>query len=337
MHVAVWHYRGSVVVLSWCCRGVVVVLSWCCRGTIICVIVPVARFENVPGFSLIMPRLTIRAYAKLNLVLEILGRRADGFHRLETVFQTIGLHDVIDLTHESNGVGISLFCDDQSIPCDSSNLAWRAAAAFIRHRESDAGHLSIRLQKGIPHGAGLGGGSSDAAAVLCGLNRLLPNWHNVEDVHRLACALGSDVPFFLVGGTAVGEERGEVLTPLADVLPLRVTVLMPPGRLPTPAVFTALTEAERGPRQGRGAAWWSARLSEGAWPSSLLSNRLTDPAVRLCPAVGELLAHLHRLGLPYLMSGSGAACFVLGHIDPPAGVTAWHTTFVTREQARSLS
>lgn len=284
-----------------------------------------------------MPRFTIRAYAKLNLVLEILGRRADGFHRLETIFQTIGIHDVIELTHEPSGNGISLTCDDQSIPCDSANLAWRAAAAFIGHREIDAGHLNICLQKGIPHGAGLGGGSSDAAAVLSGLNALLPGWHNPADLHRLACSLGSDVPFFLVGGTALGEERGEVLTPLTDVSPLLVTVLMPAGRLPTPAVFSALTEAERGPREGRGAAWWSARLSDGVWPSSLLSNRLTDPAVRLCPAVGELLRHLRQLGLPSLMSGSGAACFVLGHIDAPAGVTAWQTTFITRKQAQSLS
>ena len=282
-----------------------------------------------------MQSLTIRAYAKLNLVLEILGRRADGFHRLETIFQTIGLHDVIELTREPQDVGISLICNDQSIPSDFSNLAWRAATAFIGKRAVEVGHVRIRLQKGIPHGAGLGGGSSDAAAVLRGLHSLLPGWHESADLHRMACALGSDVPFFLLGGTAVGEERGEILTPLTDVEVLPVTVLMPQGRLPTPAVFAALTAEERGPRAGRGAAWWSARLRDGKWPTALLWNRLTDPAVRLCPAVGELLAYLHGLGVPHLMSGSGAACFVVGHIDPPAGVTAWHTTFVTREQARS--
>jgi 4-diphosphocytidyl-2-C-methyl-D-erythritol kinase len=284
-----------------------------------------------------MQSLTIRAYAKLNLVLEILGRRADGFHRLETIFQTIGLHDVIELTRNPQEVGVSLVCNDQSIPSDSTNLAWRAASVFIGNRSAEAGHVSIRLQKGIPHGAGLGGGSSDAAAVLRGLNSLLPGWHAPADLHRMACALGSDVPFFLVGGTAVGEERGEILTPLADVAALPVTVLMPQGRLPTPAVFAALTDEERGPRPGRSAVWWKARLNDGAWPASLLGNRLTDPAVRLCPAVGELLAYLHRLGVPHLMSGSGAACFALGYIDPPAGVKAWHTTFVTREQSQSLS
>lgn len=306
-------------------------------GTMVPVRALVAYTANAPGFIVIMQSLTIRAYAKLNLVLEILGRRADGFHRLETIFQTIGLHDVIELSREPQEVGMSLLCNDLSIPSDSSNLAWRAATAFIGKRAMEAGHVSIRLQKGIPHGAGLGGGSSDAAAVLCGLNSLLPGWHDPTDLLRLACALGSDVPFFLVGGTAVGEERGEMLTPLADIEALPVTVLMPQGRLPTPAVFAALTAEERGPRPGRGPVWWQVRLSDGEWPISLLWNRLTDPAVRLCPAVGELLAYLHRLGVPHLMSGSGAACFVLGHIDPPAGVTAWHTTFITREQARSLS
>lgn len=285
-----------------------------------------------------MPTSTIRAYAKLNLSLEVLGRRPDGFHRLETVFQTIGLHDEISLEHDPRGRGISLTCDQPEVPADATNLVWRAAAAFTAGREAQAGAITLQLRKGIPHGAGLGGGSSDAAATLRLLDRLLPGWHDAVSLHAIAAQLGSDVPFFLVGGTAIGEERGEVLTPVDDAAPTPVTILMPSERLPTPAVFAALTDEERGPRSGHGVAWWRARLAaagESSRWSTILHNRLTGPAVRLCPAVGVLLAHLRRQGVPCLMSGSGAACFALGPCDPPLGVTMWRTSFVGRQAALS--
>lgn len=279
-----------------------------------------------------MQTLSIRAYAKLNLYLEVLGRRADGFHRLETIFQTVALHDVITLRRDAQRSGIALSCDDPGIPADATNLVWRAAAAFIAGREDEAGHLDLNLRKGIPHGAGLGGGSSDAAAVLRLLAHLLPGWHDPASLHRLAADLGSDVPFFLVGGTAHGEERGEVLTPLADLPQTVVTVVMPAAHLPTPAVFKALSDDERGPRAGRGAPWWRAHLQARDWPG-LMHNRLTDAALRLCPPVGRVLTGLRQSGAPCLMSGSGAACFALGHAPRLADVTAWTTTFVSRADA----
>lgn len=281
-----------------------------------------------------MPTFSIRAHAKVNLFLEVLGRRADGFHRLETIFQTIGLHDVITLRHGA-GSGITLRCDDPTIPVDATNLVWRAAAAFIAGHEAHAGHLDLHLHKGIPHGAGLGGGSSDAAAVLRLLARIFPDWHDVASIHQMAEQLGSDVPFFLVGGTAHGAERGEVLTPLDDVPETTLTVLMPSVRLPTPAVFKELTDRERGPRAGRGAAWWRGHLQEGDW-STRLENRLTQAAIRLCPVVGETLARLRKVGLPCLMSGSGAACFALGVVPAtctPVGGSAWETRFIARAEA----
>ena len=279
-----------------------------------------------------MQTATIRAPAKLNLYLEVLGRRADGFHRLETVFQTIALSDEISVRRDPAGQGIGMTCDQPEVPADATNLVWRAAAAFVRGREKLAGRLGFHLRKAIPHGAGLGGGSSDAAAVLRLLAHILPGWHDAAALHAMATALGSDVPFFLVGGTAVGEERGEVLSALSDAPELPVTVMMPRERLATPAVFSALTAEERGPRQPRGVPWWRAQAAAGAW-SALLHNRLTDPAVRLCPAVAELLTHLRRQGVPYLMSGSGAACFALGPCDPPPGVALWRTTFIGRAAA----
>ncbi len=209
-----------------------------------------------------MTVLRIAAPAKLNLHLEVLGRRADGFHALESIFQTIALHDVVELRLRS-APGIALTCDDASLPVDQGNLAWRAAAAFLGR--APASGVAIALAKRIPHGAGLGGGSSDAAAVLRGLARLLPGLWSADGLAGLAAALGSDVPFFLIGGSAHGTGRGEILTALPDLPAQPVTVLMPDASLATPAVFKAMTEAERGPRDLRGAAWWRPALARTAW------------------------------------------------------------------------
>ena len=268
-----------------------------------------------------MPSLTLAAPAKINLYLEILGRRADGFHALETVFQTIALHDVVMVSVET-GAGVTLTCSDASLPCDAGNLAWRAAAAFLARRPG--WRVDIRLDKRIPHGAGLGGGSSDAAAVLRACQRLIGGLEPAT-LADLALELGSDVPFFLVGGTAHATGRGEELTALPDAGPQAVTVLMPEAHLPTPSVFKALTESERGPRTVRGAAWAAAQR-----PAELLFNRLAAPARRLCPPADATLGWLETQGLPCLLSGSGAACFCLGTVAPPAGVRGFSSGFRSR-------
>jgi len=117
----------------------------CPRAAVACAI-------DGSGSATRMQTSTIRAYAKLNLSLEVLGRRVDGFHRLETVFQTIALHDEISLGHDPRGRGISLTCDQPEVPADATNLAWRAAAAFVGGREAQAGAIALQLRKGIPHG-----------------------------------------------------------------------------------------------------------------------------------------------------------------------------------------
>ena len=263
----------------------------------------------------------ISAPAKINLHLEVLGLRPDGFHALETVFQTVTLADSLDVRLVP-GSGIGLICSDPTLPADARNLAWRAAAA-IQGRRPDCGRIELQLTKRIPHGAGLGGGSSDAASVLLAVNRLVAEPLPVAELAEIALQLGSDVPFFLLGGTAHATGRGEILTPLPALPPTPVTILMPAVSLPTPAVFKALTAAERGPRQARGAAWAAVQT-----PVGLLQNRLTGAAERLAPAVGELLDWLTQQGVPHLMSGSGAACFALAELAEatlPPGVTAYRT------------
>ncbi len=267
---------------------------------------------------------TLAAHAKLNLHLEILGRRADGFHELETVFQTIDLHDDVSVALEP-GEGLALACDDPALPVDARNLAWRAAAAY-RAASPLAGRLAISLVKRIPAGAGLGGGSADAAAVLVACDRLAPRPLGAQALEAIGATLGSDISFLVRGGTAHATGRGELLTRLPDAPALDLTLLMPEGaHCATPAVYQALTDVERGPRKPRGAAWFAARMAD---PAAWLGNRLAPPARRVCPAVGDLLDHLASLGVPHLMTGSGAACFAFAVVDPPPGVRAWRTRLI---------
>src|SRR5690348_11702595 len=153
--------------------------------------------------------MTLRAYAKLNLLLRVLRRRPDGFHDLLSVMQTVSLWDriAIELGQEE---GIRLTVDDPRLPADDSNLAYRAAALFYG-RAGWEPNVRIALEKRIPMRAGLGGGSSDAAAVLCGLNRMHGDPFDEREMAALAAVLGSDVPFFLRGGCAVAEGQGERL------------------------------------------------------------------------------------------------------------------------------
>jgi 4-diphosphocytidyl-2-C-methyl-D-erythritol kinase len=143
----------------------------------------------------------VRSFAKVNLTLDVLGTRADGYHAIESVMQTIGLHDTIALT-VSEGGGIGCSCDMPSIPTDERNLACRAASALFESRGIAPG-LDICIEKRIPAEAGLGGGSGNAAAVLRGLNHCLGLSLPEDEMCALAAQIGSDVPFFLIGGTAL--------------------------------------------------------------------------------------------------------------------------------------
>src|SRR5213592_3595452 len=149
----------------------------------------------------------VASHAKINWSLRIIGKRADGFHDLETVFQTISLHDTLTFTPSGK---LSLTCDDPSIAVDETNLVMRAA------RAAGAPPVAIHLEKRIPAGGGLGGGSSNAATTLVTLAKMFAIDAPLD---RIALELGSDVPFFLVGGRAHATGRGEVLTPLADLGP----------------------------------------------------------------------------------------------------------------------
>jgi 4-diphosphocytidyl-2-C-methyl-D-erythritol kinase len=147
----------------------------------------------------------LRAAAKVNLTLEVLGKRADGYHEIATVMQAVDLSDRITL---DDADALELRSDSATVPSDASNLAWRAAAALREAARIETG-VRIAVDKRIPVAAGLGGGSSDAAAVLIGLNRLWRLQWSIERLDEVAATLGSDVPFFLRGGAALARGRGE--------------------------------------------------------------------------------------------------------------------------------
>lgn len=182
--------------------------------------------------------LRIASYAKVNYTLDVLSRRSDGYHNLASIMQVISLADEIVLRRRPEP-GIVLECNVPGIPTDERNLACRAAEMALRTANSSAG-VHIVLKKRIPPQAGLGGGSSNAAYTLRGVNALLELGLLEEQLKQLAAALGSDVPFFLTGGTAAVRGRGELVTPLPDAPLLWFVVVKPPENISTAWAYAAL-------------------------------------------------------------------------------------------------
>ena len=176
-------------------------------------------------------KMRVASYAKINWSLRITGKRADGYHDLETLFQQISLADELTFTRADR---FSLTCDVHGIPTDDTNLVLRAARAL------GAPPLAIELHKRIPAGGGLGGGSSNAAATLRAIDTMFDLRTSPHRLHDLALALGSDVPFFLLGGTAYATGRGEVLSPLPSVAPVPLLLVLPEVSVPTTGAFAAI-------------------------------------------------------------------------------------------------
>ncbi len=222
-------------------------------------------------------RLSVRAHAKVNLDLRIFGTRADGYHELRTVFQSIDLHDT--LTCAERAGPFILKTRSAAIPKDHSNLVWKAAAALWKAlgRGGDPTDTVVTIEKAIPMEAGLGGGSSDAAAALLGFARL---WGGapVTLLREVAAGIGADVPFFLSGGTALGLGRGEEIYPLVD-LPTHWIVVICPGvrRLDRRSVHLV----RRGPRRR---AEGTSRAAGPAGPVAVASGADDQrPGAARCP------------------------------------------------------
>lgn len=253
--------------------------------------------------------------AKINLFLHILGRRPDGFHELETLMAPLALADELDLELERTA-GIRLTVEGADLPTGPENLAWRAADTVLRRSQADAG-ISLRLRKKIPHGGGLGGGSSNAALVLQGVNDLLGNPLSPSELQAEAARLGSDVPFFLGTGAALCRGRGEIIEPVPLQAMPWVLLANPGFGVPTPWAYKTYASAPAQGLPGRSTFQYREQPFQ-------VRNDL-EPAV-----FGKYLwiAECKRWLLDQaetgeaLMSGSGATVFALFETEAAAQAVA---------------
>ena len=252
---------------------------------------------------------------KVNLLLNILGKRPDGFHELETIMQPVNLCD--DLIFERRQNGIHLICSDKTLPTDSGNLVFRAAENFLAAANISSG-VEIELQKNIPLAAGLGGGSGNAATALLALNELFGRPLDAATLNQLAAALGSDVPFFLQDQPALATGRGEKIQPLEcfPALRGRAFLLIHPGfGISTPWAYQNLArfpEALNG-RPGRARELVSLlQAGDGRAAGAALYNSLEAPALEKYPVLALFQEFLRANGaLAALMSGSGSTTFAI--------------------------
>ena len=255
-----------------------------------------------------MQRLRVRAFAKVNLCLDVLGKRPDGYHELRTVFQAISLHDTLTI-ERTRRAGIELQTTDPALPTGRENLVWRAVDVLRRELRLRGG-VRVRLEKRIPVARGLGGGSSDAAAALVGLLRLSGRKLPLERLIEMAAGLGADVPFFLFGGRAVGVSRGDEIYPLPD-LPRRAVVVVSPD-----GIGVSTREAYRwlGRRRltNRRQASKLRRFCALCWSpqGAALSNDFEAAVFRRHPRLGGIKRGLLERGAAEAaLAGSGSAVF----------------------------
>ena len=239
----------------------------------------------------------------------MLSKRADGYHDLDTIFQTVSLHDTIEMS-PLNQPHIILSCNDRSLPLGQDNLVIRAARALQEGCVSNKG-ARIRLEKRIPTQAGLGGGSSDAAVTLIGLARLWNLSLTKEDLIAIASQLGADVPFFLFGGTARGEGSGDKLEPLADVAEKFLLIVKPNANVNTSDAYKALDE--RSLTTPNSKTILSSSVAKQVFDRTdfgSLTNDFEVVAFDLAPEIRRAKAALLKAGASAaLLAGSGAAVF----------------------------
>lgn len=258
-----------------------------------------------------MSAVTINACAKINLCLEVLRRRPDGYHELATVFQAVTLADRVRVEPREEP-GISLEVVGEAVPAGRDNLAWRAVEVYQQMRHWPDG-AAITLLKRVPVGAGLGGGSSDAAAVMLGLAELDPQPPDAQHLTRAMTILGSDVPFFLTHGTAFGRSRGDELVGLADLPECWIVLTRPEFSVSTREAYELLEPRDF--TNGARAHQMADAIDAGA-PieeiAGLVINAFARPLTERWPVFGELKSALRAAGaLAAEITGSGSAVFGL--------------------------
>jgi len=266
-----------------------------------------------------MREIRLMAFAKVNYALDVLGLRPDGYHEVSTVMQSISLADEVGLQRAAGGFDLSVEPEGVEIGAQERNttyLAWKALQRLIGEELP----VRVTLRKRIPAGAGLGGGSADAAGVLVGLNELFGLGLLVGDLRKVGATLGADVPFCISGGTALGEGVGEILTPLPAPPIHHLVVAKPPGSADTGEIYHAFDEAIT--QSMRSVETVVSALRSGSLPAlaSATGNDLTPVTRNFVPEVAALEQTLLASGaLGASMSGSGTAVYGIFHDAEAAG------------------
>ncbi len=265
-------------------------------------------------------QVVVEAPAKINLTLKVVAKRTDGYHELETVMQQINLCDQIFIDTADQGIIVN--SNSNEIPQNKSNLAYKAAHLLCEQFAIKLG-LRIYINKKIPVGAGLAGGSTDAAAVLLGINELFNLQISNQDLLELGLQIGSDVPFCILGGTAIARGRGEILTPMLPGPRLEMLLVKPPFQLSTAEIFRALRleELSNCPDNAAFLEAWGRYDIIGI--TAQMKNDLEAVSIAKCPVILTIKNRLYQLGAFHsLMSGSGPSVVGFFH-DRDAAVRAW--------------
>jgi 4-diphosphocytidyl-2C-methyl-D-erythritol kinase len=249
--------------------------------------------------------MTLQAYAKINIGLYILGKRSDGYHDLETVFHEIDLFDEINLERHKT---LEMNADSILVPIDESNLCLKAASILQKERKIKEG-VMIQLRKNIPIGAGLGGGSSDAAAVLRGLNDLWKLKLSNNQLRAIAGQIGSDVPFFIEGGNAYASGRGEILEHFSLDIPFWIAVVTPLIHISTTWAYSHL-KLQRDGKETELRIKIAKQISNSKKLATFLQNDFEQSTIEIFPEIGTIKKKLKDMGaVSSLMSGSGSSVF----------------------------
>ena len=264
------------------------------------------------------------ARAKINLSLDILGSREDGFHEVEMLMQTVELADVVELSEIASGIKIQVdateIFEGENIPLDEKNLAWKAAVAVQTYCDENF-CVSIHLTKKIPAAAGLAGGSSDAAAVIRGMNKLFNLKLTTAELCEIGALVGSDVPYCIVGGTCLAAGRGEILTRLPDFKKFFVVLMKPRGEISTAWSYKTFDElpAEKIFHPPTQEIIKLLNLGEYEKTFAKLQNVLEAVALKKFPAIDRYKEKMLEAGAKFaMMSGSGPTLFALAEDEVTA-------------------
>ena len=255
-----------------------------------------------------MDTIMLKARGKINLTLDVVGKRDNGYHDLRMIMQTINLHDTITIT-KTKTEGIRINNNLAWLPKDDKNITYKAAAKFLQESNIKSG-IYIDIFKRIPVAAGLAGGSSDAAAVLVGLNKLFDTRYSKRKLMKMGVEIGADVPFCILRGTALAEGIGEVLTPLPSLPSMHILLAKPNISVSTASVYKALnlSEIEKHPETDHYVE--AIKRQDISYMTTHMGNVLEDVTIKIHPQIEDIKRDMMHMGaLGSMMSGSGPTVF----------------------------